>query len=121
MLRPGRRVVPRTGPVLALADRGLYARWRCQRITRLGWHPFVRINTGGTVRLIGQRRRVPLQTLGPQPGTTWQGAGIACTGRKRLRPWTLLACGEAGEKAPGLRLTDLSPEASTACWDGGRA
>jgi hypothetical protein len=50
MLRQVRAVVPRRFFVLVLADRGLYARGLFQRLVRLGWHPLVRINTGGTVR-----------------------------------------------------------------------
>jgi len=121
MLRQVRRAVPRTWTVLVLADRGLYARWLFRRITRLGWHPFLRINTGGTFRPTGQVRGVPLKTLVPQPGTTWQGTGIAFKGRHRQLHWTLLACWEAGDKDPWLLLTDLPPAASTACWYGLRA
>jgi hypothetical protein len=121
MLRQVRRAVPRTWTVLVLADRGLYARWLFRRITRLGWHPFLRINTGGTFRPTGQVRGVPLKTLVPQPGTTWQGTGIAFKGRHRQLHCTLLACWEAGYKDPWLLLTDLPPEASTACWYGLRA
>jgi hypothetical protein len=121
MLRQGWRAVPRTWTVLGLADRGLYARGLLRRITRLGGHPFWRLHTGGTLRPTGQVRRVPLQTLVPQPGTTWQGTGLACTGRNRQRHWTLLACWEAGDTDPWLRLTALPPEASTACWYGVRA
>src|SRR5262249_19399719 len=115
------RAVPRTWTVLVLADRGLYARWLFRRITRLGWHPFLRINTGGTFRPTGQVRGVPLQTLVPEPGTTWQGTGIAFKGRDRQLHCTLLACWAAGYKDPWLILTDLPPEASTACWYGLRA
>jgi hypothetical protein len=121
MLRQGRRAVPRTWTVLVLADRGLYARWLFRRITRLGWPPFLRINTGGTFRPTGQVRGVPLKTLVPQPGTTWQGTGIAFKGRHRQLHCTLLACWEAGYTDPWLLLTDLPPEASTACWYGLRA
>ena len=121
MLRQVRRAVPRAWTVLVLADRGLYARWLLRRITRLGWHPFLRINTGGTLRPQGQVRGVPLKTLVPQPGTTWQGTGIAFKGRHRQLHCTLLACWEAGYKDPWLLLTDLPPEASTACWYGLRA
>src|SRR4029453_5769740 len=42
-------------------------------------------------------------------------------GRHRQLHCTLLACGEAGYKDPWLILTDLPPEASTACWYGLRA
>ena len=50
MLGQVRAVVPRRFFVIVLADRGLYARWLFQRIVRLGWHPGLRINTGGTTR-----------------------------------------------------------------------
>ena len=121
MLRQVRRAIPRAWTVIVLADRGLYARWLFRRITRLGWHPFLRINTGGTFRPTGQVRGVPLKTLGPEPGTTWQGTGIACKGRNRQLHCTLLACWDAGYTDPWLILTDLPPEASTACWYGLRA
>src|SRR6266446_9397936 len=66
MLRQVHRAVPRAWTVLVLADRGLYARWLFRRITRRGWHPFLRINTGGTCRPKGQVRGVPLKTLVPR-------------------------------------------------------
>src|SRR5512144_2919841 len=64
MLRQVYRAVPATWTVIVLADRGLYARWLFRRITRLGWHPFLRINSGGTFRPTGERQGVPLNTLG---------------------------------------------------------
>jgi hypothetical protein len=121
MLRQGRRAVPRSWTVLVLADRGWYARWLFRRITRLGWHPFLRINTGGTCRPQGPVRGVARKTLGPEPGTAWQGTGIAFKGRNRQLHGTLLACWEAGYKDPWWLLTALPPEASTACWYGVRA
>src|SRR5262245_51131179 len=121
LLRQVHRVVPRSWTVLVLADRGLYARWLFRRITRLGWHPFLRINTGGTFRPRGQVRGVPLQTLVPEPGTTWQGTGLAFKGRNRQLHCTLLACWAAGYNDPWLILTDLPPDASTAGWYGLRA
>ncbi len=96
MLRQVRRAVPRTWTVIVLADRGWYARWLLRRLTRLGWHPLLRLNTGGTLRPTGQGRGGPWQTLGPGPGTTWQGTGIACKGRHRQRPCPLLAWWDAG-------------------------
>src|SRR4029434_8340153 len=121
VLRQERRALPRSWTVIVLADRGLYARWLFRRITRLGWHPFLRINTGGTFRPHGHVRRVPRRTLVRERGTAWQGTGIAFTGRHRQLHCTLLACWEAGYKDPWLILTDLPPEASTACWYGLRA
>src|SRR5439155_3149966 len=117
-LRQVRQAVPRTWTVLVLADRGLYARWLFRRITRLGWHPFLRINTGGTFRPKGHVRGVPLKTLVPEAGTSWQGTGIAFKGRHRQLHCPLLACWEAGYKDPWLLLTDLPPEASSAGWYG---
>ena len=35
---------------------GLYAGWLFRRIVRLGWHPFLRINAGGTFRPAGSGR-----------------------------------------------------------------
>jgi len=121
MLRQVRRAVPPTWTVIVLADRGLYARWLFRRITRLGWHPFLRINTGGTFRPQGQVRGLPLKTLVPQPGTSWAGTGIAFKGRHRQLHCTLLARWETGYKDPWLILTDLPPDASEACWYGLRA
>ena len=121
MLRQVPRAVPRTWTVMVLADRGLYARWLLRRITRLGWHPFLRINTGGTFRPKGHVRSVSLKPLGPEPGTTGPGTGIAFQGRQRQLHCPLLACGEAGDTDPWLMLTDLPPEASAACWYGLRA
>ena len=121
MLRQVHRAVPRSWTVLVLADRGLYARWLFRRITRLGWHPFLRINTGGTFRPEGHVRSVSLKSLVPTPGTAWQGTGIAFKGPNCQLHCTLLACWEAGYTDPWLILTDLPPEASTACWYGLRA
>lgn len=121
MLRQGRRAIPRSWTVLVLADRGVSARWLFRRITRLGWPPFLRINTGGTFRPPGQGRGLALKTLVPQPGTRWQGTGIAFKGRHRQLHCPRLACWEVGDKDPWLLLTDLPPEASTACWYGLRA
>src|SRR5215831_12786393 len=46
LLRRLRPALPPGWTVIVLADRGLYAPWLFRRITRLGWHPFLRINTG---------------------------------------------------------------------------
>ena len=87
----------------------------------LGWHPFWRINLGGTFRPQSQRRAAPLKTWVPEPGTTWQGTGIACKGRHRQRHCPWLACWEAGDKDPWLILTAMPPETRTAWWYGLRA
>jgi hypothetical protein len=121
LLRRLGRVVPRHWTVIVLADRGLYAPWLFRRIVKLGWHPFLRINTGGTFRPAGTRCFRPLRTFVPQPGTRWQGRGTAFAGKPRRLDCTLLACWETGYKDPWLILTDLAPEASDAGWYGMRA
>lgn len=116
MLRLLHPAVPATWTVLVLADRGLYARWLYRRIVRVGWHPFLRINRGGTFRPTGKARFVALSTFVPQVGTSWCGSGtafatcpLACT---------LLARWEDGHQDPWLILTDLPPDACDPCWYG---
>ena len=45
-------VLPPAWTVIVLADRGLYARWLYRYLQHCGWHPFLRINGGGTGRLV---------------------------------------------------------------------
>ena len=96
MLRQGRAVVPRRYFVLVLADRGLYGRWRFQRIVRLGWHPVLRINTGGTFRPAKSGHDQPLREWVPHPGTQWVGPGTAVQGPRRRLNCTLLARWDEG-------------------------
>ena len=65
MLRQLRPALPRGWTVIVLADRGLYARWLFGRIVRLGWHPLLRINTGGTFRPDPQATYRPLASFVP--------------------------------------------------------
>ena len=121
LLRRLHRVIPKGWTVIVLADRGLYARWLYRRIVRLGWHPFLRINTGGTFRPEGQSRAAPLKTLVPEPGTAWAGRGVAFSGKPRRLACTLLARWDEGYKDPWLLVTDMAPESSDAAWYGLRA
>ena len=121
MLRQLRPAVPSTWTVMVLADRGWYARWLYRRIVRLGWHPFLRINTGGTFRPQARNRFQSLRTLAPQPGTRWQGRGTAFVSRPCRLDCTVLACWEEGYKDAWFILTDLPPEGSEAWWYGLRA
>jgi Transposase DDE domain len=121
MLRQVRAVVPRRFFVIVLADRGLYARWLFRRIVRLGWHPLLRVNTGGSFRPTKSVQYCPFREVVPQPGTQWVGTGTAFQGPRRRLNCTLLARWEAGYKDPWLLLTDLAPRAGEACWYGLRA
>ena len=116
-----RASTPRLWTLMVLAERGVAARWLFWCITRWGWPPFLRVNTGGTLRPTGTVCGVALPTVVPAPGLSWQGTGIACTDRHRQLHGTLLARWEAGDKDPWLILTDVPPEASPACWYGVRA
>jgi hypothetical protein len=121
LLRRLRPAVPCHGTGMGLAARGLYAPWLLRRIGRLGWHPFLRINTGGTLRPAGPAAFQPLQTCVPRPGTRWRGRGMAFQQAGRQLVCPLLALWEDGDKAPWLLLTDLPPAASEAAWYGLRA
>jgi hypothetical protein len=121
MLRQVRAAVPRHFFVIVLAARGLSARWLFRRIARLGWHPLLRINTGGTLRPAASAHSQSLCSLVPHPGTLWVGAGTAFQGPRRRLNCTLLARWDAGYADPGLLLTDLAPSAGDACWYGLRA
>ena len=121
MLRQLRPAVSRNWTVIVLADRGLYAPWLFRRIVRLGWHPFLRINSGGTFRPDPQATYRRVTSFVPQPGTRWRGTGTAFKSRQRRLRCTLLACWEEGYTDPWLILTDLPPTASEAGWYGLRA
>src|SRR5207244_2077436 len=78
--------------VVALADRGLYARWLFRRIVRRGWRPFLRVNGGGTFRPEGAGAYRPLAAFAPRVGSRWAGRGVAFQGKERRLACTLLAC-----------------------------
>jgi hypothetical protein len=121
LLRLLRPASPRHWTVIVLAERGLYAPWLFRRMVRLGWHPFLRINSGGTFRPAGTPGFRPLRTCAPQPGTRWRGRGPALHKAGRQLECTLLALWEDGYTDPWVLLTDLPPEASDAAWYGLRA
>jgi hypothetical protein len=87
----------------------------------LGWHPLLRINTGGTFRPTKSAHYRPLRECVPQPGRQWMGTGTAFQGPRRRLNCTLLARWDEGYRDPWLVLTDLAPSAGEACWDGLRA
>ena len=88
---------------------------------RLGWHPLLRINTGGTFRPAKRAHYQPLRELVPEPGTQGVGTGTAFPGPRRRLNCPLLARWEAGYRDPWWLLTDLAPSAGAACWYGLRA
>ncbi len=111
--------LPAGWTVIVLADRGLYARWLFRAIVEQGWHPFLRVNLGGTFRPEGRARFVPLRQFVPTVGQRWQGRGAAFS-TNRLE-CTLLAYWAEGCADPWLVLTDLAPDAADVGWYGLRA
>jgi len=87
----------------------------------LGWHPRLRINTGGTFRPAKSGQYRPLQEFVPPTGTQWVGTGTAFQGPRHRLNCTLLAQWDEGYKDPWLLLTDLAPSAGQAGWYGLRA
>src|SRR5581483_10173154 len=114
-------VVPTDWAVIVLADRGLYARWLFTTIVRLGWHPFLRVNLGGTFRPAGSAQFRSFRSFVPQTDQRWAGAGTAFKSDTRRLHCTLLAWHGPGYADPWLILTDLPPEAADVAWYGLRA
>jgi hypothetical protein len=113
--------VPADWTVIVLADRGLYARWLFTTIVGLGWHPFLRVNLGGTFRPTTEARFRTLRSFVPATHQRWAGTGTAFKGAATRLRCTLLAWHGAGYTDPWLILTDLPPEAADVAWYGLRA
>ena len=104
--------------VIVLADRGLYAKWLFKGVVKLGWHPFLCVNVGGSFRPEGERLWQPFKALVPAVGLRWQGRGTAFSGSKSRLRCTLLGHWSESHQDPWLILTDLPPECADACWYG---
>jgi hypothetical protein len=113
-----RGVVPADWLVVALADRGLWAKWLFQKIQDLGWKPLMRINRGGHFRPDGWTEFVPLKQLVPEVGMSWRGRGTAFSTLSRQVVGTLLGWWGPGHKEPWLILSDLDPQQGEAFWYG---
>jgi len=100
LLKGLRGQVPPTWTAIALADRGLYAKWLFEGIQDLGWHPLLRVNAGGTFRPAGWVHRYWTPTV----GCRWQGRGTAFAGKTTRLEYTLLAYfGTPGWSSPTCR------------------
>ena len=91
--------IPPAWTVIVLADRGLYARWLFQAIVAHGWHPFLRVNLGGTFRPAGPGALLPAAPV--------RADGRASAGRGGARPsrptgWTA-PCWPTGPRAAPTR------------------
>jgi len=110
--------IPADWMVLVMADRGLYARWLFQRIQAGGWHPFLRINANGLVRLDDHAPWTPLADHVAQPGAMWRGT-VTCFKAMSLR-CTLVGMWMAEYADPWLIVTDLPPDVAQVAWYGMR-
>ena len=115
LLKPG---IPDGWQVIVLSDRGLYSRTIYRAILDQGWHPFMRVNGGGTFHPTGRDRRQRIAAFVPRIGTNWAGSGIAFTGAASRLSCTLLTCWEIGYKDPWCLLTDLDPQQCSVAWYG---
>jgi hypothetical protein len=113
--------IPADWTVVVLADRGLYARWLYEAIVYLGWHPFLRVNAGGTFRPATGGGLRPLGSAVRAVGERWCGEVVCFQKPRRRLACTLVACWEAGHQERWLVLTDLQPEQAQVAWYGLRA
>jgi hypothetical protein len=96
LLRLLRPAIPRHWQVIGLADRGLSAPWLFRRMVRLGWHPVLRINTGGPFRPAVTRGCRPLAPFVPRPGRRGRGRGTAFQKHGSQLECPVLACWAEG-------------------------
>jgi hypothetical protein len=99
-----------------LADRGLYARWLYETIQQRGWHPYLRVNAGGTYRPAAGGGLRPLGNAVREVGEHWCGAVVCFQEPKRRLACTLVACWETGHQDRWLVLTDLPPQQAQVVW-----
>lgn len=118
LLEALRGVVPADWLVVALSDRGLWAKWLFQKVQSLGWHPLMRIRSSGYFRPDGRTAFVPLTQLVPSVGKKWHGRGTAFSTPGRQVAGTLLGWWGTGHEAPWLILSDLAPRQGKASWYG---
>lgn len=116
LLQTFQGVVPPDFQVVLLADRGLWAKWLFEGIRALGWHPFLRINGGGSFRPAGWVKFRPLTGFAPHVGARWCGRGTAFATKAAQVECTLLAYWGEGHAEPWLILTDLPPAGGDARW-----
>lgn len=111
--------VPAGWCVVVLADRGLFARWLWAAIRANGWHPLLRINSGGKCRPAGASAFEPLSALLPPRGQVWCGA-VTCFKQQPLAA-TLVMYADDQHADPWLLLTDLPPGQVEVAWYGLRS
>lgn len=102
--------------VLVLADRGLYAKWLFDAIRACHWHPLMRINAHGQVRLRDTGQRLTLAQLAACCRGAWWRGSVICFGGDTRLACTLLALWNPPQQAAWLLVTDLSPAHVSPSW-----
>ena len=106
--------VPNDWMVIVTADRGLYANWLYEKIVAIGWHPYLRVNTGGFFKSNTNHKWKALSEVVTTKGDSWCGQ-ILCF-KKHSIDCTLLACWEQDYVQPWLIVTDLAPQEANEGW-----
>ena len=101
--------------VLVLTDRGLESAELFNAITKLGWHPLMRVKRSGTFRPEGWHHSHKVGKFAASEGRRWAGTGVAYPSGPKLR-CTLLASWEEGREEAWLILTDLPPAGADVAW-----
>ena len=115
-------LVPSDLTVIAMTDRGLYARWLYREIVNRGWHPVMRINSQSKFRKGRSKKSISVRALVPRVGLRWQGTGTAFPRKAERRlECTLMACWEEGCEEPWFLVTDLAPDQAEGLWYGMRS
>ena len=107
--------------VLVLADRGIYSPSLFRTIASMGFHPYLRINSGGMFKPEGKKIWIPLSNLIKSPGEQWSGRVTLFKSTKSRLECTLLGCWQHDGEKPWLIATDLMPGESDPLWYGFRA
>ena len=100
--------------VIVSAERGLYADWLDEKIVEIGWHPYLRINTGGFFQSEVDGQSKALKEIIKEKGCSWCGQ-IRCF-EKHSIDCTLLAVWESDYVKPWLIVTDLAPPQANSSW-----
>lgn len=109
--------VPEDWTVLILSDRGLESPELFRHITKLHWHPMMRIKKGGKFRPKGWKNFYYLHELVDRLGKRFAVRGCAYAG-ERLECTLLASWQEEQHEEPWLVLTDLPPESANVLWYG---
>jgi hypothetical protein len=108
--------VPTDLTVLALADRGLYAKWLFKTMVAVGWHPLLRINAQGWVQVHETGQRLPLAQLANACLGKWWHGQVTCFSADKRLTCTLLVLWDRQQQAAWLLVTDLPPAQVSPTW-----